>query len=119
MIRRPALSLVVGLAGLAAAGWVAAQTAPSPQPTESAPVVGPVPAEEAPPAVVPTPAPVPTPSVQPSEVAPAATPKAQVAAKPTESTTKRARYDVAIIQALDKVTAETVRFEAAVGQPVR
>ena len=119
MIPRPALSLTVGLAGLAAAGWVAAQTVPSPQATEPAPVVGAVPPEEAPPAVVPTPAPVPTPTVQPSELAPAATPKAQVATKPTESTTKRARYDVAILQALDKVTAETVRFEAAVGQPVR
>lgn len=32
---------------------------------------------------------------------------------------KRARQDVAILQALDKVTAETVRFEAAVGKPVR
>ena len=32
---------------------------------------------------------------------------------------KRARYDVAILQALDKVTAETIRFEAPVGQPIR
>lgn len=32
---------------------------------------------------------------------------------------KRARYDVAIIQALDKVSAETIRFEAPVGQPIR
>jgi len=32
---------------------------------------------------------------------------------------KRPRYPVAIIQALDKVTAETVRFEAPVGKPIR
>ncbi len=29
------------------------------------------------------------------------------------------RYDVAVIQALDKVSAESMRFEAAVGRPVR
>ncbi|WKL56397.1 DUF2155 domain-containing protein [Asticcacaulis sp. ZE23SCel15] len=32
---------------------------------------------------------------------------------------KRQRHGAAIIQALDKVTAETVRFEAQVGKPVR
>lgn len=32
---------------------------------------------------------------------------------------KRARYASAIIEALDKVTAESVRFEAPIGQPVR
>ena len=63
--------------------------------------------------------PVAAPPVQASEVAPAAPPKDRVAEKPAESTLKRARYDIAILQALDKVTAETVRFEAAVGQPVR
>ena len=40
------------------------------------------------------------------------------AAKPLEPM-KRPRYAVAVIQALDKVTAETVRFEAPVNQPVR
>lgn len=131
---RPLLALTVSLAALAAAGIVAAQTtAPTPPtapvptsaPTPAAPIaplpaVGqPQPAEEAPPAIVSAPAPVATPPVQASEVAPATPPKAQVVEKPTQSTIKRARYDVAIIQALDKVTAETVRFEAAVGQPVR
>ena len=47
--------------------------------------------------------------------APAAKP---AAAKPVEPM-KRPRYAVAVIQALDKVTAETVRFEAPVNQPVR
>lgn len=32
---------------------------------------------------------------------------------------KRPRYGSAILQAVDKVTAETLRFEAKVGQPVR
>jgi hypothetical protein len=39
-------------------------------------------------------------------------------AKPVDPM-KRPRYAVAIIQALDKVTAETVRFEAPVGRPIR
>lgn len=127
---RTLLSLTVALSVLAGAGFVAAQTAPV-APAPPAPAPGPIapsplpaadqpqPAEEAPPVVVPVPAPVATPPVQASEVAPAAPPKAQVVEKPAESTIKRARYDVAILQALDKVTAETVRFEAAVGQPVR
>lgn len=130
MGRRLLFSLTAGLSVLAAAGLVAAQTAPvaptAPLPTlppiTPSPLPGanqPQPAEEAPPAIVPAPAPVATPAMQASEVAPATPPKAQVVEKPAESTIKRARYDVAIIQALDKVTAETVRFEAAVGQPVR
>ena len=32
---------------------------------------------------------------------------------------KRTRYAAAIIQALDKVTAESVRFEAPINQPIR
>ena len=43
---------------------------------------------------------------------------ADTAAKPAEAA-KRTRYDVAVIQALDKVSAESMRFEAAVGRPVR
>ena len=39
-------------------------------------------------------------------------------AKPAAPLT-RARSNIAILQALDKVTAETIRFEAPVGQPVR
>lgn len=46
-------------------------------------------------------------------------PKATVAAKPAEAVLKRARYDVAVIHALDKVSAESIRFEAAVGRPIR
>jgi hypothetical protein len=88
-------------------------------PPPGAAVEEPPAADEAPPSVVVAPPPVAAPPLQASEVAPAAPPKAQVVEKPAESTLKRARYDVAILQALDKVTAETLRFEAAVGQPVR
>jgi hypothetical protein len=115
------------LAGLAAATLVAAQPAP-PQggaPPQEAPPLppgvspgAPV-AEEAPPVVVATPAPMAVPPISAKEVAPASPPKDQVVEKPTATPVRRARYDVAILQALDKVTAETLRFEAAVGRPVR
>jgi hypothetical protein len=52
------------------------------------------------------------------EVASAAPKARPAAAKPVEPQ-KRPRYPVAVIQALDKVTAETVRFEAPVNRPVR
>jgi hypothetical protein len=53
-----------------------------------------------------------------AEPASGAPPATAAAAKPTEPL-KRPRYAVAVLQALDKVTAETVRFEAPVNQPVR
>jgi hypothetical protein len=60
--------------------------------------------------VVPEPAPAPTPSAR------AAAPKvAEVQTAPG----KRPRYPMAVIQAVDKITAETIRFEAPVGKPVR
>jgi len=71
------------------------------------------PQEPAPPpeaaAVAPTPAPT-SPTAEPKKIEEPAAPVVPA---------KRARYDVAVIQALDKITAETVRFEAAVGKPVR
>lgn len=107
------------LAIMTAASAVIAQPAPISKPTKEAkPVTGLVP-EEAPPAVVETPSPLVAPSVPASEMKPAVPPPHQVVEKPTESTQKRPRFDIAIVQALDKVTAETVRFEAPVGQPVR
>jgi hypothetical protein len=42
-----------------------------------------------------------------------------IEAKTVETPVRRSRYDVAVLQALDKVTADSVRFEAAVGRPVR
>lgn len=122
---------VLGLGALGAvalAGFVAAQTPPLAPSIEPPAAVTPPPAptppsapaaDEAPPAEVAPQAPVATPPLTAQEVAPAAPPKAQAVEKAQESTVKRERYDVAILQALDKITAETVRFEAQVGQPVR
>lgn len=45
--------------------------------------------------------------------------EASAAAEAPKVAAKRQRHGAAIIQALDKVTAETVRFEARVGKPVR
>ena len=60
-----------------------------------------------------------SPPVDAKDVAPAAAPKAQVTEKLAATVVRRARYEIAVLQALDKVTAETLRFEAAVGRPVR
>ncbi|WP_374468410.1 DUF2155 domain-containing protein [Phenylobacterium sp.] len=110
----------VALTGAAAAGLVSAQPAPQPTPVQPAPTPAPgAVAEEAPPISVPPPAPLEVPPITEKEVAPAPPPKAQVVETPAETPVRRARYDVAILQALDKVTAETLRFEAAVGRPVR
>jgi hypothetical protein len=110
------LAVVVGLASTAAA-----QPPPAPPaPVEAAPKVGPPPKgalEEAPPVDVPTPAPLAVPPISEKEVA--AAPPAPTDAKPAGVPVRRARYDVAVIEALDKVTAESLRFEAAVGRPIR
>ena len=140
MSRRRTLAGLAMLGALAGAGLVSAQpTPPSQQPGQPPllqpppavqsstppnggaipPVAQPPPArEEAPPAQVAPPPPVAAPPIAAEEVEAAPPPKAQVAAKPAEAA-KRARYDVAVIQALDKVSAESMRFEAAVGRPVR
>jgi hypothetical protein len=47
-----------------------------------------------------------------------ATAEDNVQVKPVEPL-KRPRFTSAILQAVDKVTAQTLRFEAKVGQPVR
>ena len=54
----------------------------------------------------------------PEDVTEAALPGSASARRPKEPP-KRKRYAVAVIQALDKITAETMRFEAPVNQPVR
>lgn len=108
--RQPALGLTA-LALLATAGLVRAQPAPTGE------IAAPVPAEEAPPVSVPTPAPIAAPAISEKEVA--AAPPVPAPDKPAGLPVRRARYDVAVLQALDKVTAESVRFEAAVGRPVR
>lgn len=96
----------------------------APSPVTPAPVQTPAPTaappEEAPPVQVIAPPPVIVPPViDEKEVTAAPPPKATVAVKPAEAAIKRARYDVAVIHALDKISAESIRFEAAVGRPVR
>lgn len=131
MIRRPRIAKVLrlgvwlaALTGLAAAGVVAAQPAAPPQPpaaqTAPAPPTPPAPvAEEAPPTIVATPQPQVVAPITEKEVAPAPPPQSAAQPKAPEPPQRRPRYDIAILQALDKVTAETLRFEAHVGQPVR
>ncbi|ALL13510.1 DUF2155 domain-containing protein [Caulobacter henricii] len=116
MTRRAKLGLVVLALSLTAVGGVSARqsTAPVALQAPSAPVA------PAPDSVQPRPA---TPVVQSDAVEeqPVAKPavvKPATAAKPLEPA-KRARSNVAILQALDKVTTETMRFEAPVGQPIR
>ncbi|MCR5875545.1 DUF2155 domain-containing protein [Phenylobacterium sp. J426] len=124
MARRPAASAIlkrtvsaVAAGAVLAGGLVAAQPIPPPTnlPQEAAPPGG----EEPRALAIPTPEPLAPPPVETQEAEPAPAPKAQVAEKPAEAPTRRARYDVAVIQALDKVTAETLKFEAPVGRPVR
>lgn len=95
-------------AALAFAGLTAAQeTAPPPKPAVVA-----LPPEAAPPEETAPTAPEPlnrTVEVEPEPAAPAAPPVPQ----------KRPRFTAAVLQAVDKVTAETLRFEAKVGEPVR
>ncbi len=55
------------------------------------------------------------PPTAPVQEAPAAPAEAKAQAVPT----RRSRYDVAVLEALDKVTAESLRFEAPVGRPIR
>lgn len=133
--KHQATAAVIALSVLAGAGVVTAQPAPQPAPaapngqppliTPPAPNGAPptpqlpIADEEAPPVQVTPPPPVVAPPIAAEEVEAAPPPKAQVAAKPSEAAIRRARYDVAVIQALDKVSAESMRFEAAVGKPVR
>jgi len=92
-----------------------AQPPPIIVPAQSRPVPGPqvAPTSTAPTVVAPT-----TATPEPTPAPPAAKPTATPPAKPAEPV-KRARSAVAIIQALDKVTTETMKFEAPVGQPIR
>lgn len=116
------------IGGLALAGFVAAQDAGKTSPVAPAPA-----AQPAAPAVVAVPT---TPAqkalanaLTPDEGAPppmkAAVEKAVKAeAPPPEPKVpvdpqKRQRYPAAVMQAVDKITAETLRFETKVGEPVR
>jgi hypothetical protein len=90
----------------------AAQEAPAspeagPPPTVTLPMGAAPPEEIEPPANIIAEAQEPPEPVEPPEEAPKAAPM------------KRPRFSSAILQAVDKVTAETLRFEAKVGEPVR
>lgn len=125
MHRSAALGASVLAIGLTMMGGASARqsTAPAAPQALTAPVAA---TPEPPQPRVATPAPqtrAATPALQPEPVAekPAAKPaptKTTTPAKPAEPA-KRGRSSVAIIQALDKVTTETMRFEAPVGQPIR
>ena len=121
--------ILLAAAGLAIGGVAVAQTtAPAPPqpktppPAKAAPVA-PV-AEEPPPTNVTAPPPVVAgPPAEPVPIEPLPDPKPAprakaVEAKPVEPL-KRVRSGSAIVQALDKVTAETLRFEVPVGGSVR
>jgi len=99
-------------------GLAQAQPAPppGPPPAVETPPKAAAP-EEAPPVNVPTPAPIAVPPISEKEVA--AAPPPAIEPKAPGVPVRRARYDVAVIEALDKVTATSLRFEAAVGRPVR
>lgn len=124
MSRRLSLAVLIALG---AGGMVAAQPTGAPQapqppsPTQGAPPGPPPAVEEAPPISVPTPQPLVVPPIDEKEVAPVPPQNstAPAVAKPPEAPQHRARFDVAVLQALDKVTAETLRFEAPVGKPIR
>ncbi|HJV41864.1 DUF2155 domain-containing protein [Caulobacter sp.] len=91
-----------------------APTAPTPRPAPTAPELRPAQTVQAPPAAASGPVATPQPAAAtPAKAEPAAAP-----VKPPEPA-KRQRYTVAILQALDKVTTETMRFEVPVGQPIR
>jgi hypothetical protein len=136
MARRASLVAIAAvLSGLTVAGAALARqnTAPQAQTPPSAPQAPvappPRPVTQAPPADLRPAQPTqvspaianPNPPASPSPTA-VVTPKPAAAStapvKPPEPT-KRPRYTIAILQALDKVTTETMRFEVPIGQPIR
>lgn len=122
------ITLLAGLAGVAltgVAGLVQAQQTPVP-PSQNGPVAPPpvntpvAPEAEEPPVLPNAPAPnlTPAPVTAEKPAAEAAKPKSQTPEKPAEPL-RRVRAGGAIVQAIDKVTAESLRFEAPIGQPIR
>lgn len=116
MLRRR-LWPIVALA--ATAGLADAQ--PASAPPQASPTVVQMPPSETAPAEKAAPAKPPTTAVTPpaadKEAAPE--PSTPPIPKTPAAPARRARYDVAVLEALDKVTAENLRFEAPVGHPVR
>jgi hypothetical protein len=132
MRRRGAL-LVAGVSALAAfsAELVSAQTAPSrpdaPAPPPPAPTAAPpeLPPQEVAPSNVPPPeaAKPDQPTAPPTNEGGAAKSDGVEApdkpAEPAPEPGKRQIYNVALVRALDKITAETMQFEVRAGQTVR
>jgi hypothetical protein len=112
------LPLLAAIALAGAAGLVQAQQTPAPASQLSTPAPETPEAEEAPPAPSAPPASQPAPTAAEKPVTSTTKPKAATVEKPAEPT-RRTRSGAAIIQAIDKVTAETLRFEAPIGQPIR
>jgi len=135
-----------GLAAVLAAGLVHAQGQPVVDPTailnQSPPSADPIgdalarrqaeeapPQEEAPPPpgevpaiVTPAPAPLVPSTGQAEPMAEAEVELGEVTTTPTPPAAepmRRPRHGVAVLQALDKITAETIRFQVPVGRPVR
>ena len=125
MSRPPLNVLLIGAAAVALA--LGGATLVSAQPGEPVSEAKIPPAERSPEEPPPSPEVLsgaklrPTPPTEAADATPV--PQSSAPSKPSPSKPvdplKRPRYAVAIIQALDKVTAETVRFEAPVGKPIR
>ncbi|TCS17547.1 hypothetical protein EV278_102311 [Caulobacter sp. BK020] len=121
------MALVVAGSLVGGGAW-ALQNTPQQPPTAPTPPAAPTPVVAS---QQPRPSPGPRPATQTPTPTTTASPPANetptpAAAKPAATTPdkpaeplKRARSSVAILQALDKVTTETMRFEAPVGQPIR
>lgn len=129
--RASLIAIVSVVSGLTVTGMAVARQSSAPS-AQTPPAAPPAPIAQ-------TPRPAPAVSelrpAQPTQVAPAIAnpnppasppPNSATTVKPTPPTTakpveptKRGRYAVAILQALDKVTTETMRFEVPIGQPIR
>jgi len=94
------------------AGEVVAAPPPTAPPAATAPGLAAAPPPEAAPTVAP-------PVSADNDVDTNETADDDAAPLAPETPLARPRYTTAVLQALDKVTAETLRFEAKVGEPVR
>lgn len=110
--------ILAGVTGLAILGGIAVAQPPGSDPFGEVLRDNRQPRETPPAAVEPTPVPVISPDAV-DEVPKPDAPPVTIQATPAIPPDKRPRYPIAIVQALDKITTETLRFEAPVGQPVR
>lgn len=116
-----ALAAVLLAAGAGATGLGLAHAQvtapPAATPPVVAPPIGPVVDDDSKPAVVDAPPEeaAPPPPAAPADMAVDVAPQPVLPPEPL----KRPRFTSAVLQATDKITAETLRFEARVGEPVR